>query len=663
MSLETLTLEPETPASHAFASEVHPLEPLSAEEIQTAVALVREDRRMGSRVRFVSVALREPAKEDIARFQNGESLAREAFVGLLDNSDGTAVEVVVSLIEGIIQSWFRIAGVQPMFLTEEAGECEALCKADPEFQAALARRGVTDLDLVMVEAWPAGTYWGDHNATRLAHGLVWVRREPDDNGFAYPAEGLSALIDMNAGRVVRVMDSGVVPFPPEAGNYSTQFVQEFRTDLKPIEITQPEGASFSVRGHRVLWQKWDIRFGFTPREGLVLHTVGYEDGGKVRPILYRASLSEMIVPYGDPSDGHYRKNAFDVGEYGIGLLANSLELGCDCLGEIHYFDAPMVDSTGEVWTLKNAVCMHEEDYGILWKHTDWRTGEVEVRRSRRLVLSFISTVGNYEYGFFWYFYQDGTIELEVKLTGCLITGALSPGEATPVYGTLIAPQLYAPSHQHFFNLRLDMTVDGAQNTVQEVNTESVPLGPDNPNGNGFVHKTTSFKRESESIRRVNSDTARYWKISNPNVLNRLGVPVAYKLAPGENCLPFAHADSSVMKRAPFLFQHLYVTPFDPAEMFASGDYPNQHSGGTGLVAWAEADRPIENTDVVVWYTMGHHHVPRPEDWPVMPCVYMGFHLKPVGFFDKNPGWDVPPTPARHCHSTAEAQGGNGFHTT
>ena len=650
MPLETLTRESVEVPDCTSLSELHPLEPLSAEEIAAAVALVRGDGRMGDRMRFVSVALQEPEKQAVARYETGEKLPREAMIGLLDNSDGTAVEIVVSLSAKTVLSWEHIPGVQPMLLAEEAGECEELCKADPEFQAALARRGVQNLDLVMVEAWPAGTYWGEHNSKRLAHGLVWVRKETGDNGFAYPAEGLSVLVDLNAGRIVRVMDSGVVPFPPESGNYNAASVPEFRTGLKPIEITQPEGPSFSVSGHRVQWQKWDIRFGFTPREGLVLHTVGYEENGKVRPILYRASLSEMIVPYGDPTDGHFRKNAFDVGEYGIGLTANSLELGCDCLGEIHYFDAPMVDCLGEVMTLKNAVCMHEEDFGILWKHTDWRTGEVVVRRSRRLVLSFISTVGNYEYGFFWYFYQDGSIQMEVKLPGCLITGALSPGEATPVYGTLIAPQLYAPSHQHFFNLRLDMTVDGMSNTVQEVNTEAVPLGPDNPNGNGFVHKSISFKRESEAIRRVNADTARYWKISNPNVLNRLGVPVAYKLAPGENCLPFAHSESSVMKRAPFLSNHLYVTPYAPAEIFASGAYPNQHHGGTGLATWAEADRPIENTDVIVWYTMGHHHVPRPEDWPVMPCAYMGFHLKPVGFFDKNPGWDVPPSASNHCQS-------------
>ena len=223
-----------------------------------------------------------------------------------------------------------------------------------------------------------------------------------------------------------------MPLPPEPGNYAAEFIPAMRTDLKPVAITQPEGTSFVVDGHAVTWQKWHFRIGFTPREGLVLHTIGYEDGGRIRPVIYRAALSEMVVPYGDPHPSHNRKNAFDVGEYGIGLMANALELGCDCLGEIRYFDAFLNNSRGEVVRYQNAVCMHEEDTGILWKHFDWRTNQTEVRRSRRLVVSFIATVGNYEYGFYWYFYQDGSIEYEVKLTGIINTGALAAGRDAQV---------------------------------------------------------------------------------------------------------------------------------------------------------------------------------------------------------------------------------------
>lgn len=479
--------------------------------------------------------------------------------------------------------------------------------------------------------------------------LCWVRSSPNDNGYARPIEGVVPVVDLNKMEVITVEDYGVVPLPPQSGNYSREFIKDYRQDLKPLDIVQPDGSSFQIDGYKVNWQKWQFRIGFTPREGLVLYTIGYEDKGKLRPIIYRASLVEMVVPYGDPKEPHFRKNAFDVGEYGVGTLANSLKLGCDCLGYIHYFDAAMTNSRGDVLTIPNAVCMHEEDYGILWKHTDWRTEETEVRRSRRLVVSFIATVANYEYGFFWYFYQDGTIQYEVKLTGIVNTTAVMPGE-TNKYGTLVAPQLNAPNHQHFFNVRLDMNLDGENNSVYEVNTEAEEISADNPYGNAFYAKSTLLPTELAAQRIVNPMSGRYWKVVNPSVQNSLGQPVAYKIMLGDNILPFLHPDSYVIKRAGYLTKHLWVTPYNEAENYPAGAYPNQHAGGEGLPDWTKANRCVENTDVVVWYTFGHNHIPRPEDWPVMPTSYIGFMLKPVGFFDANPAIDVPPSAAKHsCH--------------
>ena len=629
----------------------HPLEPLTAQEVAAAVAIVRAEHNLGEKMRFPTVVLNEPAKHAVLNFKDGDALEREAFVIILNNADGATYEAIVSLTAKAVKSWKHIPDVQPSIMLDEFIECEAAVKASPEFQEAIKKRGITNADLVMVDPWSAGFYGiEDEKGRRLSRALCWVRSSPTDNGYARPIEGVIPVVDLNTMEVLRVEDYGVVPLPPNPGNYSTEFVGELRTDLKPLEIVQPEGPSFEVQGHFVRWQKWQFRIGFTPREGLVLYTVGYEDQGRVRPILYRASLSDMVVPYGDPRPQHYRKNAFDVGEYGVGTLANSLTLGCDCLGEIYYFDAVMTNSRGNVVTIKNAVCMHEEDYGILWKHVDWRTDHTEVRRSRRLVVSFISTVGNYEYGFFWYFYQDGTIQYEVKLTGIVNTAAAAPGE-TPKYGSLIAPQLNALIHQHFFNVRLDMSIDGENNSVYEVNTEAEPLGPDNPYGNAFFAKSTLLATESEAQRIINPLSGRYWKIVNPSSLNSLGQPVGYKLAPGDNILPFAHPDSSLIKRAGFMTKHLWVTPYQPDEQFGAGNYPNQHPGDEGLPAWTQANRSIENTDVVVWYTFAQHHVPRPEDWPVMPTSYIGFMLKPVGFFDASPAIDVPPSAAGHkaCH--------------
>jgi primary-amine oxidase len=274
------------------------------------------------------------------------------------------------------------------------------------------------------------------------------------------------MVDLHSGEVLFVHDLADVPVPEGTGEYRAAFRGPLRGDVKPVEITQPEGASFEVEGNLVRWQKWSLRIGWTAREGLVLHTVGYEDGGRVRPILHRASFCEMAVPYGDPTNGRHIQCPFDIGENLVGTLANSLELGCDCLGLIHYFDAHVVRSGGEVARIANAVCMHEEDVGILWKHWDYRTGHTEVRRSRRLVISFIASIGNYDYGFFWYLYQDGTIEAEVKATGIVHTRGAAPGE-TPRYGQLVAPGVDATIHQHFFNARLDFDLDGTRNAVYE----------------------------------------------------------------------------------------------------------------------------------------------------------------------------------------------------
>ena len=350
----------------------------------------------------------------------------------------------------------------------------------------------------------------------------------------------------------------------------------------------------------------------------------------------------MVVPYGDPRDTQYRKNAFDSGEYGMGQCANSLQLGCDCLGHIKYFDAVMTTSRGELQVIKNAICMHEEDYGVLWKHTDRRDNRAEVRRSRRLVVSSISTVENYEYGFFWYFYQDGNIQFEIKLTGILSLGALAPGKKLK-YGTLVAPQVYAPNHQHFFNLRLDFDVDGPRNSVYEVNVGGEKSGRGNPHHNAFFARSTLLGSERQAQRDLNFATGRYWRIVNENVSNQVGAPVAYKFLPGDNTRPFASNRASWFKRAGFVNHHVWVTPNEEKERHGAGKYPNQHKGGDGLIKWTRQDRALDNTDVVFWYTMGHTHIPRPEDYPVMPTSYIGFLLKPDGFFDLNPANDVPPS--------------------
>ncbi len=641
----------------------HPLEPLTADEVQLAVTILRDSGKVTPTTRFISVSLKEPAKDVVHKF-NGEPSgvsrrlsdatqpapygARLAFAVLFDNATNSCYETVVSLADRKVVSHTHIPGVQPTMSADEQVECEQAVLASPEFKAALKKHyGIDDTSLVMVDIWSAGNYGSEEDRTRrLARPLCFVRTDPTDNGYARPIEGLRPVVDLNQMKVIRVEEYGHWPLPPHQGNYAADRVTQQRGDIKPLDITQSEGPSFEVDGNCVRWQKWSFVIGFNGREGLTLNNVCYQDNGKKRSVLYRASLSEMVVPYGDPAPQQARKNAFDAGEYGLGYCANSLELGCDCLGLIKYFDGHLCTSRGQPLTIKNAICMHEEDFGILWKHTDRRLADKpEVRRSRRLVISSIATVENYEYGFFWYLYQDGNIQFEIKLTGILSLGALNPGEKSP-YGAMIAPQLYAPNHQHFFNVRLDLDIDGGPNSIYQVDVVPDPLGPKNPFENAFSARATLLETEKQARANLNLETARSWKIVNPKSLNAVAEPVGYRFLPGDNCVPFASKNAWWRKRAGFVNHHVWVTPFNENEKHAAGNYPNQSHGGDGLPKWTEQDRPIANADVILWYTFGHTHLPRPEDYPVMPTAYIGFMLKPAGFFNENPANDLPPSPKK-----------------
>ena len=635
-------------AGRPVALGVHPLDPLTADEIRQAAAVVRAERELAESVQFVTVTLAEPSKEALA----ADNVEREAAVVLFDRADGAVHELLVSLDGERIRDSRQVEGVQPPFLVAEWEPFVEAIKADPRYREALGRRGLTDLDLISIDPIPFGSWNGDDNGRRLCRGTSFVRsRVPGGNRHARHVEGLVCVVDLQAMEVVSVEDHGVVSLPPDLGEYEVDEIGELRTDVQPLAIEQPNGTSFDVDGWAVAWQKWRFRVGFNEREGLVLHALTYEDGGRERSILHRASYTELAVTYGDASPGHWFMSFLDFGELQPGLLANSLSLGCDCLGLIHYFDVVLSNSDGEPVELPNAVCLHEEDNGLLWKHVDLGEQRAEVRRSRRLVVSWIGTFGNYEYGFYWYLYQDGTIASEVKLTGIIQTAVVDRGEQ-PISGALVAPQVNGMSHQHLFNVRLDFDVDGPENTVEELWAEPLPPGPENPYGTAFVTKRRPFRRESEAKRRVDPLSARTWQVVNEGVRNALGQPVAYRLVPGENVAPMVQLDSPYGRRAAFVEYHLHVTPYEPGERYATGDYPYQHPGGAGLAEWTSADRPIENTDTVVWYTFGHHHVPRAEDWPVMSVASIGFTLKPTGFFDRNPALDVPPPDPKHgraCH--------------
>ncbi|ODT12310.1 MAG: tyramine oxidase [Mesorhizobium sp. SCN 65-12] len=630
----------------------HPLDPLTIGEIDAACGILRAARDLGELPRFPFVELKEPSREEVAAFVPGAPFARIAFLLVLDVASGRAGEALVDLREERLISWTDLETDhehgQPPIIVEDFYRAADIVKADERWRAAMVLRGLSDgeIDLIQIDPISPGYFdFEPYKGRRILRAVSYYRAFEQDNAYAHPIEGVVAVVDLIEGKVIAMEDDGrLVPIPRKQYNYDSASLAPARTDLKPLEIVQPDGPSFVVDGWHVTWQDWEFRVGFTPREGLVLNQLGFRDGGRLRPIIHRASITEMAVPYADPTPQHFAKCAFDAGEFGLGKLANQLELGCDCLGHIHYFDVPASDDFGKAFVMRNAICMHEEDYGILWKHNEFRSRVSETRRSRRLVVSFFATVGNYDYGFYWYLYQDGTIQFEAKLTGIVQTSALMEGERY-AWGGMIVPSLGGPSHQHFFNARLHMAVDGTGNSVTEHDYVRVPMGPENPHGNVFKVSSKLLENEADAAREADGATGRFWKVINPNIRNEVDQPPGYKLVVMPSPTLLADPGSSVYRRAGFAAKHVWVTRYAPEERFASGDYPNQHGGECGLPVYVRQGRAIANEDIVLWHSFGHTHVCKPEDFPIMPVEYAGFTLKPNNFFTTSPAMKIPAAPA------------------
>lgn len=620
------------------------------EELEAVMAVLREAGLFGETSRIAYLNLLDPPR-GAQRAEVSEDRRFRAFV--LDVKGGRPVDAVVSATRRELLSSRELdSSVDGEFpvMEEEFEVVEQVLAENPEWQEAIAKRDIP-IEEVRVAPLSAGVFeYEEEKGHRILRGLAFHQQHETDSAWAHPIDGLVAYVDVTAREVTQVIDLGVMPVPAEHGNYTEpDMVGEVRTTQKPIEITQPEGPSFTVEdGNHVEWERWSLDVNFDMREGLVLQNIAFDDPhtGRRRTILDRAAIAEMVVPYGDPSPVRSWQNYFDTGEYLVGQWANSLELGCDCLGDITYLSPWVVNNAGEPRQIKNGICMHEEDWSILSKHTDLWSGIAYTRRNRRLVISFFTTVGNYDYGFYWYLYTDGNIEFEAKATGIVFTSAVPDGPTD--YASELAPGLGAPFHQHLFGARLDFALDGGACRVVEEDGVRLPISEDNLRGNAFTRKHTVLATEKQAIRETDQSVGRTWIVESAESKNRLGRPVGYKLHPEGLPTLLAAEGSSIHKRATFASKALWVTQYHEDERYPTGDYPNQHAGGAGLPEWTEADRSVDGEDLVVWHSFGLTHFPRTEDWPIMPVDHVGFKLRPEGFFDRSPVLDVPAPKKGHC---------------
>lgn len=600
----------------AFAD---PLSPLTKDELNAIVSVLQADSRFPKDSLFPQLSLAEPSK--------GGGAARSAFAVVLDRSQAKTYEAVVELspADWKVVSWKEVPH-HAMFLIEELTSAPEIIRADEGWRAAMRKRGIENFDDVQIDAWaPAKP-----DKARLVRGLSFYKAG-SNNFYGRPIEGVVALVDMAQKKVIQLVDTGVVPLSEDKASFDEKTVGRGER-LKPLKITQPQGPSFKVElpAQYVAWAGWRFRFSMHPRDGLVLHDVSF----KGKKVLHRASLSEMVVPYGDPDPVWSWRNAFDVGEYGLGRLASPLEPNVDAPENAKLFGADFADDFGKAYTLPRAIALYERDGGLLWKHYTLIPETNESRRARDLVVGMIATVGNYDYALNWIFREDGSLEALNELTGIMLAKGVKESEAghhaDSPYWHRVSKRVAAPHHQHFFNYRLDFDLEGEKNTVAELNTAPVS----SPEGNAFTMSVKPLASEKAARRSLDLSANRKWVVVNEK---REG---GYVLIPGENSIPYARSHSLVRKRAGFVDHHVWATAYKPDELNAAGAYPNQSKGGDGLPQWS-GNESLLDSDVVLWYTFGVTHIPRPEEWPIMPAHRAGFKLLPAGLFPANPALDKP----------------------
>ncbi|OGM46135.1 peroxisomal copper amine oxidase [Aspergillus bombycis] len=630
----------------------HPLDQLSIAEIPVAAALFRE-YASPKQLKFNCITLREPKKKEYTAFKqrNGPRPDRRAYAIVIDRQSGKIAEAVANLTTSKVEEWKDVNDVMPTLTLEDLDKLEELARNDSRVIQACKDIGITDMSKVYIDAWAIGMdeRWGFER--RLQQGLAYYRNSEFDNQYAHPLD-FSIVADTEREEIlsvdVRYVNGERTAMPVTEHNYLPQFIgDKYNHDrLKPIDITQPQGVSFQMKGNELSWAGYKMHIGFNYREGIVISDVRAHDHheDRERTLFNRISVVEMVVPYGCPEKPHHKKHAFDVGEYGSGFMSNSLKLGCDCKGAIHYLDGVMALASGEAAVVKNAICIHEEDNGLLYKHTDFRDGTVISARDRKLIISQIITAANYDYGFYHIFSLDGTYKLEMKLTGMLNTYPLHPTEQAAPYGTEVAPQITAHNHQHIFSLRIDPEVDGQNNSVvqNDAVASDYPVGsPQNFYGNAFYSKKTPLRTSLEGAAEYCYETQRTWDIINPNSINPSSKrPVGFKIINTSSAPLLAKPGGIVHNRAAFARKPLWVLPYKDYELFPAGNFVCQSTGQENhphnetILDWAKRNESIENTDIVCYLQFGLTHFPRTEDFPIMPAEPVSVMLRASNFFVK-----------------------------
>jgi primary-amine oxidase len=646
------------------AAAVHPLDPLDADELATIGAVLKRSGRFSADANFAWITLKEPDKQLVQAFRPGAEFPRIATLDAIDYAQRKAFAVVVDVRKREIVSVTDLGARQPGLTDRDTDIAKDVLDADPRIGAALVKRGLTVggkvSESVGVQYAPIGH---DPDLARQGGRLMRAFFASDQkaiNEFSPFLDGLSAVVDLYARQVVRLEDNEGVARSAVPHDIFDRKVRGSTADAARGPRSRDGRRGFSVERNVIRWRNWQLRYGFNLREGLVLYQVGFEEAGRRRPILYRASVSEIVTAYGDASDVWSWLELFDEGVFGLGASAVAVEPGREVPASALVLDPvlPDADAPRSSGRPPHRIYVYERAAGNLMYY---RQGGLTFHApARELVVGFLASFGNYVYGLSWVFREDGSFRFEAELAGevftkfvrqqaCETCRAMTPGPggasrtfASPGedrYGTLVLPGLVAANHQHWFNLRLDFDVDGAANAVRENNLEHAGPGAHaagEAESRGFTASHTVFGRADEATRDMNEATARTWTIYNPAVVSSAGRPAGYTVAPMENAMTI-FPPSRRQGAAGFTAHHFWVTPYRPDQLYAGGAYPNQAAADEAdALARTAGEEPIYDRDVVVWYSLGMTHFPRVEDYPVMSSARLSVTFQPDGFFARNP---------------------------
>ncbi|KAJ6851086.1 putative primary amine oxidase [Iris pallida] len=648
---------------HNSSTATHPLDPLTFRELTKVHSVLSAHYSPGPVPSVHSLSLHEPDKPLVLSFRPGVDPLppRRASVVAFDSSSNSVHQLLVDLASAAVLRHdvdSRPSGY-PRLTQEDLSRAMSTALGDEGFVAAVRSRGLDPADLVcgpLSSGWFGAEEAAGFRVVKIECYALGRGTERSPNFFMRPVEGLVALVNLDAGRVIRIVNRNrEIPVDPGEDTdyrYSAQRSRPASHGLpvNPMSMEQAKGRSFKVEGgHTIRWAGWEVHIKPDARAGMVVSRarVVDPDTGEWRDVMYKGMVSELFVPYMDPTEGWYFKTYMDAGEYGLGMTAMPLVRLNDCPRGAYYMDAVFAGADGRPFVRPDVVCVFEKyDGDVAWRHSEALIQEMDIREARpkvTLVARTAASVGNYDYIVDWEFQTDGLMRIKVSLSGMLMVkgtvyrNTSQVPEQEDLYGTLLAENLIGVVHDHFVTFYLDMDVDGPGNSFVKMHMAKQKTSPGESPRKSYVRVTKDVaKTEGEAKIKLKLSDPSEFHVVNPSRRSKVGNPSGYKIVPSATAASLLDEDDPPQYRSAFTNNQIWVTPYNRSEEWAGGLLAYQSQGDDTLATWSDRDRPIENKDIVMWYTLGFHHIPCQEDYPIMPTVSSSFDLKPVNFFRRNP---------------------------